>query len=312
MSRRNTVLGGVLLVGALIGAACGGDDSDDAATTTTGSATTAAGATSTSAATATTAGKQPATWAEWEQDGAQRRAAVVKRIKDNNWGLSADGKTLTGPEGFTVDLGACPSGWSNTEGLTDTNIKLGHTLAYSGTLAEYGNIGRGMENYMNYVNDTQGGIKDSTGKTRKMQLIQKDDGYDPARTIPLTDELLDSDKVFAITTGGSANVFRVYDKVNQRCVPQPMRSPGIRPGAIRSTTPGRSATSSPITPRPSSGAPTSSRTPTPASRWPPSSSTTTSARPTRPASRPSGHSRSTTSTTSSRRSSRRRRTSPTR
>ena len=86
MSRRHTVLGGVLLVGALIGAACGGDDSDDAATTTTGSATTAAGATSTSAATATTAGKQPATWAEWEQDGAQRRAAVVKRIKDNKLG----------------------------------------------------------------------------------------------------------------------------------------------------------------------------------------------------------------------------------
>ena len=103
---------------------------------------------------------------------------------------------------------------------------MGHTLAYSGTLAEYGNIGRGMENYMNYVNDTQGGIKDSTGKTRKMQLIQKDDGYDPARTIPLTDELLDSDKVFAITTGGSANVFRVYDKVNQRCVPQPIALTG--------------------------------------------------------------------------------------
>jgi branched-chain amino acid transport system substrate-binding protein len=226
MSRRHTVLGGVLLLGALFGAACGSDDTEEGATTTTaGSATAGSGASSTTSAGATT-GKQPATWAEWEQDGAQRRAAVVKRIKDNHWGLSADGKTLTGPEGFTVNTGNCPAGWSNTEGLTDTNIKLGHTLAYSGTLAEYGNIGRGMENYMNYVNDTQGGIKDSTGKTRKMQLIQKDDGYDPARTIPLTDELLDSDKVFALTTGGSANVFRVYDKVNQRCVPQPIALTG--------------------------------------------------------------------------------------
>ena len=83
------------------------------------------------------------TWAEWEADAAERRAAVVKKIKDNSWGLSADGKTLTGPEGFTIDISKCPAGWSNTEGLTDTTIKIGHTFPYSGTLAEYGNIGRG-------------------------------------------------------------------------------------------------------------------------------------------------------------------------
>ena len=48
-------------------------------------------------------------------------------------------------------------------------------------------------------------FKDSTGKTRKINLIVKDDGYDPARTIPLVDELIDSEKVFAMWTLGSPN-----------------------------------------------------------------------------------------------------------
>jgi ABC-type branched-subunit amino acid transport system substrate-binding protein len=74
---------------------------------------------------------------------------------------------------------------------------------------------------MKYINDKFGGITDSTGKARKLTLINKDDGYDPARTIPFVDELLDSDKVFALTTSGSANTLRTYDKINARCVPQP-------------------------------------------------------------------------------------------
>jgi hypothetical protein len=41
---------------------------------------------------------------------------------DNGWGTSADGTKATGPEGFTIDLTKCPSGWSNTEGLSDASI----------------------------------------------------------------------------------------------------------------------------------------------------------------------------------------------
>jgi branched-chain amino acid transport system substrate-binding protein len=190
--------------------------------------TTSAGGTATSAGvtTTTTAGPDPQTWDEWEANAAANRATVVQRIKDNHWGTSADGKTVTGPEGFKIDLTKCAAGWSNTEGLTDDSIKIGHTLAYSGTLAEYGNIGRGMNNYFQYVNTKYGGIKDSVGKSRKINFVEKDDGYDPARTIPLVDELMDSEKVFALTTGGSANVMRVYDKTNARCVPQPIALTG--------------------------------------------------------------------------------------
>ena len=46
--------------------------------------------------------------------------------------------------------------------------------------------------------------------------------------------MLDSEKVFAIWTLGSPNTLKTYDKINQRCVPQPDgddRPPGVgRPG----------------------------------------------------------------------------------
>ena len=47
---------------------------------------------------------------EWEELWAQERAAIVARIAENGWGKSADGNTVTGPEGFTIDLSACPAG----------------------------------------------------------------------------------------------------------------------------------------------------------------------------------------------------------
>jgi len=161
----------------------------------------------------------------WETLWANERAAIVKRIKDNKWGRSADGKTLTGPEGFTVDLTKCPAGWSDTEGLSDTEIKVGQTLPQSGAAADYGNVGKAMATlFDDYSN--KGAFKDSLGKTRKINYIVKDDSYDPARTIPLTDELLDSEHVFAVSTLGSPSTMKTYDKLNQRCVPQPFAQTG--------------------------------------------------------------------------------------
>ena len=165
---------------------------------------------------------QPTSIDEWEALWAKQRAAIVKRIKDNHWGKSADGKTLTGPEGWTVDLTKCPAGWSDTEGVTDTTIKIGQSIPLSGTYADYGNLGKAIDFLFGYYSD-QGLFKDaSNGKTRKVDYTMKDDGYDAARAIPNVDELLDSEKVFAIWTLGTPATLKTYDKINQRCVPQPL------------------------------------------------------------------------------------------
>src|SRR3954452_3504011 len=210
---------------ALVAAACGGEDSGEASSTPTGAGTATSAATSTSAGGATTttaAMSQPTSLAEWEALWTQQRDAVIKRIKDNGWGKSADGKTLTGPEGWTVDLTKCPAGWSDTEGVSDTNIKIGASIAMSGTYADYANLGRAIDFLFGYYND-QGLFKDTTKNvTRKVTYTMKDDGYDAARAIPNVDELLDSDKVFAIWTLGTPPTLKTYDKINQRCVPQPM------------------------------------------------------------------------------------------
>lgn len=43
-----------------------------------------------------------------------------------------------------------------------------------------------------------------------------------ARTIPLVDEMLDSEKVFTVWTTGTPSGLKIYDKINQRCVPHPL------------------------------------------------------------------------------------------
>ena len=188
--------------------------------------------------------------AEWEKLWADQRAAQVKRIKDNKWGTSADGKTVTGPEGFTMDLSKCPADWSQTQGLTDTEIKIGAAAPLSGTAADAGNWHRGADTWFKYQSD-QGLFKDSTGKTRKINMILKDDGYDAARTIPIVDELMDSEKVFALWTTGTPSGLKIYDKINARCVPAAGADQWVaglgRPGRA---TRGPPARCSPTTPRP--------------------------------------------------------------
>ncbi|MEZ5233715.1 MAG: ABC transporter substrate-binding protein [Acidimicrobiales bacterium] len=226
--------GAVLLSLSVVAAACGGSGDDDAGgggeTATLDSnvksevANQLGGATGST--TETTAATEdtvalPTSPEEIESFAAAERQKVIDRIKENGWGVDEATNTLKGPDGFTVDLNACPQGWSNVEGITDTEIKIGVHTALSGTLADYGNMAKAWQTYVDKVN-AEGGIEDVTGKKRKITLVVKDDGYDATRAIPLVDELLDSDKTFLIFGGGSALIMRTYDKVNQRCVPHPM------------------------------------------------------------------------------------------
>lgn len=216
---------------ALIAASCGGSGDDGESTSGTvdenvkSEIQAALNSTTTAAASSTTVSVKPSSMVEWEALWSKERDAVVKRIKDNKWGLQPGGKTVLGPEGFTIDLAKCTPGWSNTEGLTDTSIKLGSHTPFSGTLADAGNINKGMDTVFKFYSE-KGLFKDSTGKTRTLTMISKDDGYDPARSIPLVDEFLDSDKVFGIQGLGTPSVMKTYDKINLRCVPHPFAITG--------------------------------------------------------------------------------------
>src|SRR5258708_20985691 len=64
-------------------------------------------------------------------------------------------------------------------GVTDKEIKLGHTNPYSGPLSAYGVIGKGITAYWNMVND-QGGING-----RNIAFITYHHAFQPPKTVKI-------------------------------------------------------------------------------------------------------------------------------
>jgi branched-chain amino acid transport system substrate-binding protein len=100
-------------------------------------------------------------------------------------------------------------------GVTDKEIKLGHTNPYSGPLSAYGVIGKAEAAYWDMVNAT-GGING-----RKVTFVSYDDGFSPPKTVEMVRKLVEDDHVFAIfqLLGTPTNTV-VHKYLNQKKVPQ--------------------------------------------------------------------------------------------
>src|SRR6201988_4127043 len=77
-------------------------------------------------------------------------------------------------------------------GATDTEIKIGNIMPYSGPASAYATIGKAEAAYFNKVN-SEGGING-----RKINFISYDDGYNPAKTVEQARNLVESDEVLLI------------------------------------------------------------------------------------------------------------------
>src|SRR5438477_1404405 len=75
-------------------------------------------------------------------------------------------------------------------GATDTEIKIGNTIPYSGPASAYGIIGKTLTAYFKMINDN-GGVNG-----RKINFISYDDAYSPPKTVEQTRKLVESDEVF--------------------------------------------------------------------------------------------------------------------
>lgn len=129
-------------------------------------------------------------------------------------GINED-NILIGPSGFTIDLNECPSDWSDTAGVTDTEIRLGSSFPLSGPLAAFGNITVGQRVWYDHINETEGGVD---GKD--VIIIVKDDAYEPARSVTNVEEMLQNENVFSIvSSGGTPHTLANYDRLNEECVP---------------------------------------------------------------------------------------------
>lgn len=99
-------------------------------------------------------------------------------------------------------------------GASDTEIKLGMAMPYSGPVSSYGIVGKVNEAYFKMVND-KGGING-----RKVTLISYDDQYSPPRTTEVVRKLVEQDEVLAVYGNlGSASNSAIQRYMNVKKVP---------------------------------------------------------------------------------------------
>lgn len=100
-------------------------------------------------------------------------------------------------------------------GATDTEIKIGQTLPFSGPASAYASIGKTQAAYFNMINE-QGGVNG-----RKINLIQYDDGYSPPKAVEQVRKLVENDEVlFMFQMIGTPSNAAVQKYLNGKKVPQ--------------------------------------------------------------------------------------------
>ncbi len=100
-------------------------------------------------------------------------------------------------------------------GATDTEIKVGNIMPYSGPASSYGLIGKTEEAYFKMIND-QGGING-----RKINFITYDDGYSPPKAVEQVRKLVESDEVLIVFNPlGTPSNSAMQKYLNSKKVPQ--------------------------------------------------------------------------------------------
>ncbi len=100
-------------------------------------------------------------------------------------------------------------------GITATSINIGGTFPLTGVASLYKTIPAAESAYFAYVND-HGGVNG-----RKINFTVLDDAYDPSKTVPLTQQLVEQNKVFAVFGSlGTAPNLAIWSYLNKSKVPQ--------------------------------------------------------------------------------------------
>src|SRR5260221_2174468 len=101
------------------------------------------------------------------------------------------------------------------ESVTDTEIRIGNIMPYSGGLEVFGAIGKAEAAYFEMINE-RGGING-----RKIRFVSYDDKSDPGAALSLTRDLVEQDNVLLMFGSfGTPGNFAVRKYLNDRQVPQ--------------------------------------------------------------------------------------------
>ena len=100
-------------------------------------------------------------------------------------------------------------------GASDTEIKIGNIMPYSGPASAYGVIGKTEQAYFNKIN-ADGGING-----RKINFISYDDGYSPPKAVEQARKLVESDEVLVVFNPlGTPSNSAIQKYLNAKKVPQ--------------------------------------------------------------------------------------------
>ena len=99
-------------------------------------------------------------------------------------------------------------------GASDTEVKVGNIVPYSGPASAYGNIGKAISAYFKGVN-ANGGING-----RQITIISLDDGYSPPKTVEQARKLVEQERVlFLAATLGTPTNSAIHAYMNKKKVP---------------------------------------------------------------------------------------------
>lgn len=127
-----------------------------------------------------------------------------------------------------VLLGACQFSAAAADkkygpGVTDTEIKVGQTVPYSGPASAFSSYGRVMAGYFQMLNE-KGGING-----RKVNLLSLDNAFSPPKALEQTRKLVEDDGVLAdVGTVGTAPNIAIQKYLNQNKIPHLFASAGGR------------------------------------------------------------------------------------
>jgi ABC-type branched-subunit amino acid transport system substrate-binding protein len=131
------------------------------------------------------------------------RTAVVRRLAIGLMALAIPAVTAAS-EQKKYDVGA-----------TDTEIKIGNTMPYSGPASAYGVVGRTAAAYFKKINE-EGGING-----RRITFISYDDTYSPPKTVEQARKLVESDEVLLLYGSlGTPTNSAIQKYMNSKKVPQ--------------------------------------------------------------------------------------------
>ena len=100
-------------------------------------------------------------------------------------------------------------------GASDSEIKIGNTMPYSGSVSAYGVVGKTDAAYFAMINDHRG------INGRRINFISRDDAYSPPKTVELVRKLVEQDQVLLLfNTLGTAPNTAIQGYLNENKVPQ--------------------------------------------------------------------------------------------